>query len=89
MLRAVPLFTLAGYLLAEGGASKPLFRMFRALVGWMPGGLAIVSVLLLAFFTPLTGASGATILSMGGLLLPVLPQARYPERTASSRPRSR
>ncbi len=82
MLPAVPLFTLAGYLLAEGGASTRLFRMFRALVGWMPGGLAIVSVLLLAFFTPLTGASGVTILSMGGLLLPVLTKARYPERSS-------
>ena len=82
MLPAVPLFTLAGYLLAEGGASTRLFRMFLALVGWMPGGLAIVSVLLLAFFTPLTGASGVTILSMGGLLLPVLTKARYPERSS-------
>ena len=82
MLPAVPLFTLAGYLLAEGGASTRLFRMFRALVGWMPGGLAIVTVLLLAFFTPLTGASGVTILAMGGLLLPVLTKARYPERSS-------
>lgn len=83
MLPAIPLFTLGGYLLAEGGASRRLTRLFRALVGWMPGGLAIVAVLVLAFFTPLTGASGVTILSMGGLLLPVLVAAGYPERTST------
>ena len=82
MLPAIPLFTLGGFILAEGGASRRLLRTFTALIGWMPGGLAIVSVLLLAFFTPLTGASGVTILSMGGLLLPVLLKANYPERTS-------
>lgn len=82
MLPAIPLFTLGGYILAEGGSSRRLTRLFRALVGWMPGGLAIVAVLVLAFFTPLTGASGITILSMGGLLLPVLLAEGYPERTS-------
>ena len=82
MLPAIPLFALAGYLLAEGSASRRLTRLFTACVGWMPGGLAIVATLVLAFFTPLTGASGITILSMGGLLLPVLVGARYPERTS-------
>jgi C4-dicarboxylate transporter, DctM subunit len=57
-------------------------RTFTALVGWMPGGLAVVTTLLLAFFTPFTGASGVTILSMGGLLLPMLVEARYPEGTS-------
>lgn len=82
MLPAIPLFTLGGYILAEGGASRRLMRMFQAMVGWMPGGLAIVATLVLAFFTPLTGASGVTILSMGGLLLPLLMSAGYPERTS-------
>lgn len=82
MLPAIPLFALGGYILAEGGASRRLTRLFRALVGWMPGGLAIVATLVLAFFTPLTGASGVTILSMGGLLLPILVAAGYPERTS-------
>lgn len=82
MLPAIPLFALAGYVLAEGSASRRLTRLFTACVGWMPGGLAIVATLVLAFFTPLTGASGITILSMGGLLLPVLVEARYPERTS-------
>ena len=80
MLPAIPLFTLAGYLLSEGGSSQRLLRLFSALVGWMPGGLAIVVAGVLAFFTPLTGASGVTILAMGGLLLPMLVKARYSER---------
>ncbi|MBI2151043.1 MAG: TRAP transporter large permease subunit, partial [Acidobacteria bacterium] len=54
----------------------------QALVGWMPGSLAIVTTLLLAFFTPLTGASGVTILSLGGLLLPLMTKAGYPEKTS-------
>lgn len=82
MLPAIPLFALGGYLLAEGGASRRLTRLFTALFSWMPGGLAIVTTLVLAFFTPLTGASGVTILSMGGVLLPVLVGARYAESTA-------
>lgn len=82
MLPAIPLFALGGYILAEGTASQRLMRLFTALVGWMPGGLAIVVTAVLAFFTPLTGASGVTILSMGGLLLPVLVGARYSERSS-------
>ena len=82
MLPAIPLFTLGGYILAEGGASRRLMRSFDALFGWLPGGLAIVTTLVLAFFTPLTGASGVTILSMGGLLLPVLVSAKYPEKSS-------
>ncbi|MGQ0735071.1 MAG: TRAP transporter large permease subunit, partial [Acidobacteriota bacterium] len=72
MLPAIPLFALAGFLLAAGAASQRLVRFFNALVGWMPGGLAIVVTFVLAFFTPLTGASGVTILSMGGLLMPAM-----------------
>jgi len=82
MLPAIPLFALGGYLLAEGGASQRLTRLFTAVFGWMPGGLAIVTTVVLAFFTPLTGASGVTILSMGGLLLPMLVRAGYGERTS-------
>ena len=76
----IPLFTLTGYLLAEGRASQRLVRLFRAFFGWMPGGLAIVTTLLFAFFTTFTGASGVTILALGGLLLPVLLKDGYPER---------
>jgi tripartite ATP-independent transporter DctM subunit len=82
MLPAIPLFALGGYVLAAGRASQRMTRLFSDLFGWLPGGLAIVITLVLAFFTPLTGASGVTILSMGGLLLPVLVGARYSERTS-------
>jgi len=77
---AIPLFTLAGYLLAEGRAGDRLVRLFRALFGWLPGGLPIVTTLVCAFFTTFTGASGATILALGGLLLPVLVKNGYSER---------
>lgn len=80
MLPAIPLFTLAGYVLAEGGSSQRLLRLFSALVGWMPGGIAVVITLVLAFFTPLTGASGVTILAMGGLLLPMLRKSGCSDR---------
>lgn len=79
-LPTVPLFTLAGYFLAEGGASKRLIRVFQALLGSMRGGPAIVTVLLCAFFTSFTGASGVTILALGGLLMPVLINAGYTQR---------
>ena len=82
MLPAIPLFTIGGYILAEGGSGKRLMRFFEAWVGWLPGGLGIVVTVVLAFFTPLTGASGITILSMGGLLLPMMVKARYPQRTS-------
>jgi len=82
MLPAIPLFTLGGYLLAAGGSSQRLLDLFASMVGWIPGGLAIVVTLVLAFFTPLTGASGITILAMGGLLLPLMTKARYEEQQA-------
>lgn len=79
---AVPLFTLAGYFLAEGGAARRLVRVFQAIVGHFRGGPAIVAVLACAFFTSFTGASGITILALGGLLMPVLIAAHYSDRNA-------
>lgn len=79
-LPTLPLFTLAGYFLAEGGASRRLVRVFQALVGSLRGGPAIVTALVCAFFTSFTGASGVTILALGGLLMPVLVAARYSDR---------
>jgi C4-dicarboxylate transporter, DctM subunit len=79
---AIPLFTLAGYLLAEGGAARRLVRVFQALVGHFRGGPAIAAVLVCAFFTSFTGASGITILALGGLLMPVLLAARYSDKNA-------
>ncbi len=81
MLPTLPLFTLAGYFLAEGGASKRLIRVFQALLGQFRGGPAIVTVLACAFFSSFTGASGVTILALGGLLMPVLMGAGYSERS--------
>jgi C4-dicarboxylate transporter, DctM subunit len=81
-LPTIPLFTLAGYFLAEGGASARLVRVFNALVGRIRGGPAIVTALVCAFFTSFTGASGVTILALGGLLMPVLIGAKYSERNA-------
>jgi tripartite ATP-independent transporter DctM subunit len=81
-LPTIPLFTLAGYFLAEGGASKRLVRVFQAWFGWMPGGPAIVTALVCAFFTSFTGASGVTILALGGLLLPVLLSQNFSEKNS-------
>ena len=79
-LPAIPLFTLAGFLLAEGRASDRLLRLFRAYFGAVPGGTAVVAAMLCAFFTLLTGGSGVTILALGGLLLPALLAEGYRER---------
>ncbi|MEI8063284.1 MAG: TRAP transporter large permease subunit [Verrucomicrobiota bacterium] len=81
-LPTIPLFTLAGYFLAEGGASQRLVRVFNSLFGQIRGGPAIVTALVCAFFTSFTGGSGVTILALGGVLMPVLIAAKYRERTA-------
>ena len=81
-LPSLPLFTLAGYFLAEGGAAKRLVRLFMALFGSLRGGPAIITTLVCAFFTSFTGASGATILALGGVLMPVLASAKYSERSS-------
>jgi len=81
-LPAIALFTLGGYILAEGGASQRLVRVFEAWFGWLRGGPAIVVVLACAFFTSFTGASGVTVLALGGLLMPVLLAARFSERNS-------
>jgi tripartite ATP-independent transporter DctM subunit len=76
----IPLFALTGYILAAGGASRRMLRLLSAWVGWLPGGAPIVAILLCAFFTTFTGASGVTILALGGLLLPVLVQSGCREK---------
>lgn len=81
-LPTIPLFTLAGYFLAESGASDRLVRVFDSFFGGVRGGPAIVTALVCAFFTTFTGASGVTILALGGLLMPVLLRAGYRERDA-------
>jgi C4-dicarboxylate transporter DctM subunit len=79
ILIAIPLFTFAGYLLGESKASTRLVNLTNSLLGWMPGGLAIVAIFACALFTAFTGASGITIVALGGLLYPALKQAGYLE----------
>lgn len=79
-LAAIPLFTLAGYLLGASEAPKRLVRLSDAWLGWMPGGLAIVAIITCSLFTAFTGATGATIVALGALLYPALLGAGYPRR---------
>ncbi len=79
ILLAIPLFTFAGYLLSESKAPTRLVRVTQALLGWMHGGLAIVSLAACALFTAFTGASGVTIVALGALLYPALMKAGYRE----------
>jgi C4-dicarboxylate transporter DctM subunit len=80
MLIAIPLFAFAGYVLAESGAPGRLVRVSKAILGWLPGGLAVVVLFACTLFTAFTGASGVTIIALGGLLLPALLSERYPEK---------
>ncbi len=79
-LITIPLFTLAGIIMAAGGSPKRLITLFNALLGWMPGGLAIAGIVSCSFFTAFTGASGVTIIALGGLLYPLFIQANYSEK---------
>ena len=79
-LSAIPLFTFAGYVLSESDAPKRLVRMTGALLGWMPGGLALVALAACAFFTAFTGASGVTIIALGAILYPALQHDGYPDK---------
>jgi tripartite ATP-independent transporter DctM subunit len=79
VLVAIPLFTFAGYLLSESGAPKRLIRLSNAVLGWLPGGLSVIALVTCAVFTALTGATGLTIIALGGILLPAMTRAKYPE----------
>ena len=78
-LAAIPIFTLAGYILAESNISKRLLNFFKASLGWLPGSTVLIVVLLCAFFTALTGGSGVTILALGAILYPILIEDGYSE----------
>lgn len=80
VLVAIPLFTFAGFVLSEGQAPRRLVDLSEALLGWLPGGLAMISLAACALFTAFTGASGVTIIALGALLYPALGQAGYDER---------
>ena len=78
-LLPIPLFTLAGFILAASEAPQRIVRFAKAVFGWMPGGLAVLSVGTCAFLTTFTGASGVTIIALGGMLYPLLRKSAYPE----------
>lgn len=78
-LPAIPLLITCGFVLAESGAPGRLLRFFRALLGWMPGGLALITIAVCTLFTTFTGGSGVTVVALGGLLYPMLRQEGYPE----------
>jgi tripartite ATP-independent transporter DctM subunit len=80
ILVAIPLFTFAGYLLSESGAPRRLIRLSNAVLGQTPGGLSLIALITCAVFTALTGATGLTIIALGGILLPAMLQGRYPEK---------
>ena len=80
LLIALPLFTFAGYLLAESNLSSRLVRLTEVFLGWLPGGLAVVAFVTCAFFTAFTGASGVTIVAVGALLYPALVEAGYRDK---------
>ncbi len=79
-LAAIPLFTFAGYLLSESNAPQRLVRLTGAILGWLPGGLALVALAACAFFTAFTGASGVTIIALGAILYPALQHDGYPDK---------
>jgi len=80
ILVAIPLFTFAGYLLSESKAPKRLIGLTDAFLGWLPGGLSIIALITCSAFTALTGATGLTIIALGGILLPALIHGKYPEK---------
>ncbi len=79
-LLAIPLFTFTGYVLAESGAPRRMVDLSRAMIGWMPGGVPVMAILSCAVFSAFTGASGVTIIALGGLLYPILITQKYPEK---------
>ncbi len=79
LLSTIPLFIFAGYIMAEAKTADRLVRFAQATLGWLPGGLAIGTVFACAGFTTFTGASGVTIVALGGLILPALIQQNYPK----------
>ncbi len=80
VLSTIPLFIFAGYILAEAKMADRLVRFANAALGWMPGGLAVVTIFTCAVFTVFTGASGVTIIALGGVLMPALVKSGYPQK---------
>lgn len=79
-LMTIPLFTFAGYLMAESKSPQRLLKLAETGLGWLPGGISIVALIVCAFFTAFTGASGVTIIALGGLIYPILMKDGYSEK---------
>lgn len=79
-LATIPLFIFMGFVMAEAKTADRLVRAARAGFGWMPGGLAVVTIFACALFTTFTGASGVTIVALGGLIMPSLLKEKYPKK---------
>jgi tripartite ATP-independent transporter DctM subunit len=80
VLITIPLFTFAGYIMAEAGTPRRMINLVRSFIGWLRGGVAIVAVVASTFFTAFTGATGVTIIALGGLLFPMLLKEKYGEK---------
>ena len=80
LLLSLPLFIFAGTMLSESKAPRRMLNLSQVLLGWLPGGLAVISLLICALFTAFTGASGVTIFALGGLLFPALIKDNYSEK---------
>ena len=82
-LPAIPLFAFTGFVLSESKAGERLVKLFKSLFAWFPGGLAVMAILVCTFFTTFTGASGVTILALGGLLSLVLIRGHFNKKFTS------
>lgn len=82
VLITIPLFTFAGYIMAESGTPRRMINLVRSFIGWLRGGVAIVAIVASTFFTAFTGATGVTIIALGGLLFPMLLKEKYSEKAS-------
>ncbi|MGE4353810.1 MAG: TRAP transporter large permease [Oscillospiraceae bacterium] len=83
-LMAIPFFMIAGGLLEKGGVAQRLVTLFNAVLGWLPGGLAIAAFIASAFFGAISGSSAATVAAIGAIIVPIMIKEGYEERFALS-----
>src|SRR5699024_36857 len=83
-LMAIPFFMLAGLLMGKGGISEKILNLASQLVGWMVGGLAMVTVVASAFFAALSGSGPATVGAIGSFMIPAMKKKNYSPGFASA-----
>ena len=83
-LMAIPFFVIAGCLMQSGGISKRIVDFAKKLVGWMPGGLAVVDIVASMIFAAMTGAGAATTAAVGGIMIPSMEEDGYDPGFASA-----